>query len=169
MMSGEPILQDRDGYREGLGYLLWCGSFVGLAGLHRIYLGKYGTGILWMLTFGLGGVGQIFDLLAMKKLVRDANIRDGYLPHPRWAAELNRMVRAPAELPGPPAKPLRHQLLEAAMELGGELSVTEGVAATGASFDDVENTLVELLHTGYVDIDNRPDSGVIVYRFTELR
>ena len=43
------------------------------------------------------------------------------------------------------------------------------MAATGASFEAVENTLNELLETGYVDIDNRPDSGVIVYRFTELR
>ena len=79
------------------------------------------------------------------------------------------MARAPAELPGPPAKPLKHQLLDASIERGGEFSVTDGVAATGASFDAVESTLNELLHTGYVDIDNRPDSGVIVYRFTELR
>ena len=29
----------------------------------------------------------------MKKLVRDANIRDGYVPHPRWAGELNRLAQ----------------------------------------------------------------------------
>ena len=79
------------------------------------------------------------------------------------------MAQPSAALPAPPAKPLKHQLLDAAIELGGELSVTEGVAATGASFNEVETTLNELLRTGYIDIDNRPDSGVIVYRFTELR
>ena len=168
MTSHEPPLQD-GGYREGLGYSLWCGWFVGLAGLHRIYMGKYATGLLWMCTFGLFGFGQIFDLLTMKKMVRDANIREGYLPHPRWAAALNRMAHAPPQISEPPEKPLKHRLLDAAIERGGELSVTDGVAATGASFDAVESTLDELLSTGYVDIDNRPDSGVIVYRFTELR
>ena len=122
-----------------------------------------------MFTGGLGGVGQLYDLITMKKLVRDANIREGYLPHPRWAGELDRLAHQRIAPPEAPEKSLKHQLLEAAMALGGELSVTEGVAATGASFDEVENTLNELQQTGYVDIDNRPDSGVIVYRFTELR
>ena len=169
MKSKGPIDPDAGGYSEGISYGLWCASFLTLSGLHRIYLGKYGTGILWMLTLGLFGIGTITDLFRMKKLVRDANIREGYLPHPRWAGELSRMAQSPAALPRPPEKTLKHQLLDAAMALKGELSVTEGVAATGASFEAVENTLNELLETGYVDIDNRPDSGVIVYRFTELR
>ncbi len=169
MKPMEPIDPDAGGYSEVVGYGLWFGWLFGFAGLHRFYLGKYMTGLLWMLTWGLFGIGQIFDLVRMKKLVRDANIREGYLPHPRWAAELNRMAHPRAALPEAPEKPLKHQLLDAAMALKGELSVTEGVAATGASFEAVENTLNELLETGYVDIDNRPDSGVIVYRFTELR
>ena len=37
-----PVVQDADGYREGVGYGLWWASFLGLAGLHRIYLGKCG-------------------------------------------------------------------------------------------------------------------------------
>ncbi len=169
MKPNEPIDPDRGGYSEGISYGLWCASFLTLAGLHRIYLGKYGTGILWMLTWGLLGIGTLTDLFRMKKLVRDANIREGYLPHPRWAAELNRLAQPRGELPAAPDKPLKHQLLDAAVALKGELSVTEGVAATGASFEAVEKTLNELLETGYVDIDNRPESGVIVYRFTELR
>ena len=169
MTSQVPTDQDHDGYREGLGYGLWCGWLIGFAGLHRFYLGKPITGIIWFLTLGLLGIGQIYDLVTMKRLVRNANIRHGYLPHPRWAAELNRLAQSPSGLPAAPEKPLKHQLLDAAIERAGELSVTEGVAATGASFEAVEKTLNELLETGYVDIDNRPDSGVIVYRFTELR
>ena len=163
------MAKDHDGYGEGAGYLWWCGCFLGVAGLHRFYLGKWATGLLWTMTYGLFGIGLMYDLVSMKRLVRDANIRDGYLPHPRWAAEFQRMTQPPAALPKPPEKSLKHRLLDAAIELGGELSVTEGVAATGSSFDAVETTLNELLRTGYIDIDNRPDSGVIVYRFTELR
>ncbi len=168
-MSKEPGSQDSGGYSEGVSYAMWAGWLMGFGGLHRIYVGKHATGILWLLTWGLFGIGQIYDLISMKRLVRDANIRQGYLPHPAWAAALDRAVQGPAKLPAAPEKPLKHRLLDAAIELGGELSVTEGVASTGASFDEVESTLNELLETGYVDIDNRPESGVIIYRFTELR
>jgi len=36
--------------------------FLGLLGIHRFYLGKIGTGILYFLTAGLGGVGWIIDI-----------------------------------------------------------------------------------------------------------
>lgn len=163
---GEPY---DGGYREGISYGLWCAWLLGLGGLHRIYLGKYGTGILWLLTFGLFGIGQLVDLIRMRKLVADANIREGYVLHPRAAHQLL-MRREPAggTPPGKVEKPLRLRLLEAAMVRGGALSVTEGVAATGAGFEDVEQTLRGLVEAGYVDVDNRPGTGVVVYRFTEF-
>ncbi len=152
-------------YREGLGFALWALWIAGLAGIHRIYLGKYGTGILYLLTFGLFGVGQIVDLFRMKTLVREANIREGYLPHPRVASYLAEFQRVPAV---EPAKPLRQRLLESAIVHGGAISVTQGVADTGATFEEVEASLLELLSTGYVDVDNAPGTGVVIYRFTEL-
>lgn len=164
---GEPY---DEGYREGISYGLWCAWLLGLGGLHRIYLGKYGTGILWLLTFGLLGVGQLVDLIRMRKLVADANIREGYALHPRAAHHLL-MHREPAgsgTSPRKAEKPLRLRLLEAAMVRGGALSVTEGVAATGAGFEEVEQTLRGLVEAGYVDVDNRPGSGVVIYRFTEF-
>jgi len=32
----------------------------------------------------------------------------------------------------------------------------------------VERTLRSLVEAGYVDVDNRPGSGVVIYRFTEF-
>ena len=64
---------------------------------------------------------------------------------------------------------LRHRLLKAAIENDGTISVTEGVAATDETFEEVEKTLRELVQTGYVDVDNAPDTGVVIYRFTEFR
>lgn len=162
-----------DGYREGISYGLWCTCLLGLFGLHRIYLGKYGTGILYLLTFGLFGIGQFVDLIRMRKLVADANIREGYALHPRAAHQLlmqhegSGARSARGELKKSP-KPLRLRLLEAAMVRGGAISVTEGVAATGAGFEEVEETLRGLVKAGYVDVDNAPNSGVVIYRFTEF-
>lgn len=36
---------------------------LGWLGVHRFYVGKIGTGLLWMFTLGLFGVGEIVDLI----------------------------------------------------------------------------------------------------------
>ena len=159
----ERVPDERLMYKDGLGYALWCLFFLGLAGVHRIYLGKYGTGIIWMLTFGLFGVGQFVDLFRMKSLIMDANIREGYLPHPRYARQLGS-----AEPRGKPEPTLTQQLLGAARANGGTLTVTQGVAATGLTFREVEEELTEMLVSGYIDVDNEPTTGVVMYRFPGL-
>ena len=35
--------------------------FVGYLGIHRIYVGKWVTGVIWFLTGGLAGIGWIAD------------------------------------------------------------------------------------------------------------
>ncbi len=158
-----------DIYREGIGYALWCLWLFGLGGIHRIYLGKYGTGVLWLVTFGLFGIGQFCDLFRMKRLVRDANIREGYVPHPRLASRFSGQAAGPAGARAlAPPESVQHTLLRAAQSNGGALTVTQGVVATGMSFEAVEEALREMVAKGYVDVDNAPHSGVVVYRFPEL-
>lgn len=37
--------------------------FLGTLGVHRFYVGKIGTGILWFFTLGLLGIGWFVDLI----------------------------------------------------------------------------------------------------------
>jgi TM2 domain-containing membrane protein YozV len=62
-------------YSTGVAYLLWLGCFFLLFGLHRFYLGKPFTGLLWLFTLGLLGVGQLLDLLLIPGMVAQANLR----------------------------------------------------------------------------------------------
>lgn len=36
-------------------------TFLGVFGVHRFYMGKWLSGILYLLTLGLGGIGIIYD------------------------------------------------------------------------------------------------------------
>ena len=41
----------------------WLSFFFGYLGIHRYYVGKIGTGILYNLTFGLFGIGSLVDFI----------------------------------------------------------------------------------------------------------
>ncbi len=71
---------------SGVGYLLWLLVFFGFAGIHRFYMGKWVTGLIWLFTGGLFLIGQIVDLLlipgmadrANRRLARDGNLVVAY-------------------------------------------------------------------------------------------
>lgn len=39
--------------------------FLGVLGVHRFYEGKIGTGLLYLFTMGLGGIGVVVDLIIL--------------------------------------------------------------------------------------------------------
>ncbi|KAH7824713.1 putative TM2 domain [Monocercomonoides exilis] len=57
--------------------LAWAACFLGFAGMHRVYLGDTMMGIVYCLTGGLCGVGQLIDGCSLSQTVesRNAEIR----------------------------------------------------------------------------------------------
>ncbi|MDD1735830.1 MAG: TM2 domain-containing protein, partial [Methanothrix sp.] len=49
-------------------------TFLGVFGIHRFYLGKWGTGILYLLTFGLLGIGLIYDFWTLNSQISELNL-----------------------------------------------------------------------------------------------
>ncbi len=49
-------------------------TFLGLFGIHRFYLGKWVTGIIWLFTGGLLGLGYLYDMWTLNEQIHEANL-----------------------------------------------------------------------------------------------
>ena len=48
-------------------------TFLGVLGFHRFYMGKIFTGILYLFTVGLFGLGILYDFLTLNEQISDEN------------------------------------------------------------------------------------------------
>lgn len=159
MPATAPSHQIQD--RKKASYLLWLGILLGIGGLHRLYNGKYVSGIIWLCTYGLFGIGQLVDLLLISDMAEQRQrLLSGGQP--------SRFDRQPAVAAEVSKDTLMVQLLHLAKLHGGQITVTQAVMETGQSFESIENELKTMVKSGYADVTNRPGSGVVVYEFPEL-
>lgn len=66
-------VQNTVSYRSKWVAFILC-FFVGVLGFHRFYVGKIGTGILWLFTGGLFGIGWLVDCIT----ILCGSFRDNY-------------------------------------------------------------------------------------------
>ncbi len=147
--------------RKIASYLLWAGAFMGVFGLHRIYNGKIASGVIWMCTLGIFGIGQVVDLFFISDMAEKRQRQlsgdhpSNFDPQPAVSGEVSKDT-------------LAVKLLRLAKLHGGQITVTQAVMETGQSFETIETALKTMVKSGYADITNRPDSGVVIYEFPEL-
>ncbi len=114
--------------------------FVPAAGMQRFYVGKVGTGILWLFTWGFFGIGQLIDII----MVATGQFRDNYgLPLLLWsdrtAAAMGSRPQTPpspapvtpAEVPDQPAGPVHQAVEEPAPAPAVQPSSTPSCASSG--------------------------------------
>jgi len=54
-------------------------TFLGWLGIHRFYMGKIGTGLIYLCTLGLFGLGIIYDFWTLNEQISARNrFRDSY-------------------------------------------------------------------------------------------
>lgn len=71
-------------------YLLWfIGSF-GMMGLHRFYIHRNVSGLIWLLSFGVLGFGAYIDFFTLWKKVAEYNL-EARVKHLELLHSLNRI------------------------------------------------------------------------------
>jgi predicted transcriptional regulator len=142
-------------------YLVWALSFF-FPGLHRFYLGKIGSGLLYLFTGGLFFFGTVVDFFRLPQMVREANLKYEY--HRALTAGRENMP------PGRRAKPretIEKVILKTARKNMG-LTTPGQVALEGdISIQEAKDYLEKLAAKGFAEMKIRK-SGTIVYYFPDL-
>jgi TM2 domain-containing membrane protein YozV/predicted transcriptional regulator len=165
-------------YSVGMAYLLWLLSGCGALGLHRFYLGKIPTGILWMCTGGLGMFGSVYDFFTLPGQVREANIRRAIYDgggqnfgrnlgrnsggHRSWRDVNDGEARIVRE-----KESVERIILKIARENKGVLTAGEVALAANISIEDAKRDLDALVSKGFAELRVRK-SGTLVYAIPDL-
>jgi len=157
-------------YSTGLAYLLWLFSGCGALGFHRFYLGKIPSGILWMFTGGLLGLGSFYDLLTLPRQVRLANLEKRMLEENslgRWRDTPNGRTQLISNSPNNEKESNEQIILKIAKANKGILTASELALSAKISIEEAKKVLDMMVSKGYAELRVR-QSGSLVYAIPDL-
>ena len=156
---------------SGTAYLLWLLGLCGFCGLHRFYLGQPVPGVLYLLTFGVCGIGQLIDLFLIPGEVQTANLRANggttnaqnivvNVGETRQVIEPNPAKQAaPAQTK---SKSIEHRILEQCSNQKG-ISLSQIIIATGEPIEKVKRIVDNLSEQNLLSQEIN-ENGIILYR-----
>jgi TM2 domain-containing membrane protein YozV len=144
-------------YKVWIAYVLWLVGGFGMLGLHRFYLGKIPTGVLWILTGGMAFLGSIYDFFTLARQVESANLRAGYL---RQAGQVQVTVKREKE-------PLERTILRLAEKNGGRVTPAQVAAASDWTIEQAQKHLDAMVRKNICEL-RVLKAGTVVYNFSEF-
>ena len=149
-------------YSTFLSYLLLI--FGGVFGLHRFYLGKPGTGLLYLFTGGFFTLGLIYDFFTLPGQVREANLRLGYRRalHLEDDYSMRQAVRKEISKDS-----IERIILKIAKRNEGIASPSEVALEGDITLDKAKEQLEKLNKKGFADV-RVTRSGALVYVFNDF-
>jgi hypothetical protein len=159
-------------YSVGIAYLLWLFSGCGALGFHRFYLGKIPTGIIWMITGGLGMFGAIYDFFTLPGQVREANIRNAlydrnYRQNQQMGGHGNWRYANDAQSRMAGHDSPERAILRLAKENNGILTVSEVALMADIPIEEAKKYLDTLVSKSFAELRVRK-SGSLVYVIPDM-
>jgi len=142
-----------------LSYFFAALGFMGAAGIHRFYLGKPVTGLLYLFTGGLFGIGTVIDLIRMPTLVNLSNYQ--------MLLERNATQHAFRHNTEPVITNSERDILQCAQRNGGRVTIQRVALDTGLSLAKAKAELDKLKAGAFCTLDIDID-GNDVYLFKGL-
>ncbi|ACB51141.1 unknown [Crocosphaera subtropica ATCC 51142] len=156
---------------SGTAYIIWGLCFFGICGGQRLYTGNIVSGLIYLFTFGIFGIGQFLDLILIPGMVNKRNI---YLrglgvgeasgSNPAITLNIDDLKQFKQAQPSFSKTPMQ-KLLKAAKDHGGTLSIAQAVLYTELDPQDVQELLIDAQRHHLAEITNDPETGAIRYRF----
>jgi len=146
-----------------IAYFLWFIGGLGALGFHRFYLGKVGTGFLWLFTGGLGMFGSVYDFLTLSSQVEETNRRRGFIPHQTH----NHFYSSPGPRNVTPKKEKKESLeriiLQVAKDQQGLITPGEVALAGNFTLEGVQKELDDMARKNFCDLRITSTGGLLYY------
>jgi len=144
-------------YQVWIAYALWLVGGFGMLGLHRFYMRKIPTGVLWILTGGMAFLGSVYDFLTLARQVEVANARAGYLRQPGQVEVTFKREK----------EPLERTILRLAEKNSGRVTPAQVAAASDWTIEQAQKHLDQMVRQNICEL-RVLKAGTVVYNFAEF-